>query len=89
VVQSLVQTTLRAVKHLSRDTIVVAGGVAANQRLRHEFARATKKTVLFPPNQLNTDNGAMIALAAWLRASRGEAGDGLGLGVLPTWALQI
>jgi N6-L-threonylcarbamoyladenine synthase len=87
-VQSLVQTTLRAAKALDRETIVVAGGVAANQRLRREFARATNKTVLFPPSQLNTDNGAMIALAAHLRASRGDTSDGLGLGVLPMWDLQ-
>jgi N6-L-threonylcarbamoyladenine synthase len=86
-VQSLLQTTLRAANALSRETIVVAGGVAANQRLRQAFAAVSKKTVLFPPSQLNTDNGAMIALAAWLRASRGEEADSLGLGVLPTWAL--
>ncbi len=85
-VESLVKTTLRAATAYSRSTIVVAGGVAANQRLRRVFAQSSAR-VIFPPAQLNTDNGAMIALAGWLRALRQEPADGLGLGVLPTWAL--
>ncbi|MFN3267468.1 MAG: tRNA (adenosine(37)-N6)-threonylcarbamoyltransferase complex transferase subunit TsaD, partial [Deinococcales bacterium] len=88
-VQSLVQTTLRAAKALGRQTIVVAGGVAANQRLRRAFATQSDKTVLFPPPQLNTDNGAMIALAAWLRAARADPSDSLELGVLPMWDLAV
>jgi N6-L-threonylcarbamoyladenine synthase len=89
-VESLVQTTLRAAKARSRKTIVVAGGVAANQRLRKVFAAKSAKLnleVIFPPAQLNTDNGAMIALAAWLRATRGEPSDALDVGVRPTWDL--
>jgi N6-L-threonylcarbamoyladenine synthase len=86
-IESLVKTTLRAAKKYSRNTIVVAGGVAANQRLRQVFATQKTVQVIFPPAQLNTDNGAMIALAGWLRAVRGEPADGLHSGVLPTWAL--
>ncbi len=89
-VESLTKTTFRAAKSLSRDTIVVAGGVAANQRLRREFGLMGEKNklqVVFPPAQLNTDNGAMIALAAWLRATRGEASDSLETGVKPSWNL--
>lgn len=87
-VESLVQTTLRAAKHLGRQTIVVAGGVAANQRLRRVLSqKAGQARVLFPPAQLNTDNGAMIALAGWLRATRGEPADSLDTGVLATWDL--
>jgi N6-L-threonylcarbamoyladenine synthase len=89
-VESLVQTTLRAAKARSRNKIVVAGGVAANQRLRKVFAAKSAKLnleVIFPPVQLNTDNGAMIALAAWLRTTRGEPSDALDVGVRPTWDL--
>jgi N6-L-threonylcarbamoyladenine synthase len=87
-VESLVQTTLRAAKAHSRTQIVVAGGVAANQRLRKVFTqRNPKVNVIFPPAQLNTDNGAMIALAAWLRASRGDSSDSLDVGVRPNWDL--
>ncbi len=90
-VESLVKTTLRAAKAHSRTTIVVAGGVAANQRLRQTLinqASKLKTRAVFPPAQLNTDNGAMIALAAWLRSTRAEPSDSLDLGVIPYWALD-
>jgi N6-L-threonylcarbamoyladenine synthase len=88
--ESLVNTTARAAKHLGRQVIVVAGGVAANQRLREAFgSRGTKQgfRTIFPPGKLNTDNGAMIALAAYLRATRGDAPDDLNVGVVPYWSL--
>lgn len=70
-VEALVRTTLRAANQLGRSHVVVSGGVAANKALREAFAalavRNRKHAPLiacFPPMQLNTDNGAMIALAA-------------------------
>lgn len=70
-VQFLVKTTVRAAETYARDTIVVSGGVAANRALRAAFAR-TGLRVVFPGKGLNTDNGAMIALAgaAALKAGR-------------------
>lgn len=62
-VQSLVKTTLRAAHVLGRTHLVVSGGVAANTALREAFL-ATDLQVYFPAGGLNTDNGAMIALAA-------------------------
>ena len=61
-VKFLVKTTVRAAEHLGRRTIVVSGGVAANAALREAF-RKTGLHVVFPGKGLNTDNGAMIALA--------------------------
>jgi N6-L-threonylcarbamoyladenine synthase len=54
--------------------LVVAGGVAANRRLRVAFDTAGLE-VSFPPPGLATDNGAMIALAAsrHLHTLRGES----------------
>lgn len=70
-VQFLVKTTVRAAEAHGRETVVVSGGVAANQALRAAF-RATGLRVVFPGAGLNTDNGAMIGLAgaAALRAGR-------------------
>ncbi|GBF04325.1 DNA-binding/iron metalloprotein/AP endonuclease [Deinococcus aerius] len=70
-VRFLVKTTLRAAEAYGRDTIVVSGGVAANRALREAFAASSVRTV-FPGKGLNTDNGAMIALAgaAAIRAGR-------------------
>lgn len=74
VVESLVGTTLRAAGATGYGTLVVAGGVAANLRLR-ERLQETALTVHVPPLELATDNGAMIALAAHARL---EAGLGVG-----------
>jgi len=60
---SLVEVTLRAAERTGARRLVVAGGVAANRRLRAELA-ASGLEVSFPPPALSTDNGAMIALAA-------------------------
>ena len=71
VVESLVQTAVRAARRLGRDRVVVAGGVAANARLRRRFAE-TGLELFLPPPELATDNGAMVALAALERVRRGE-----------------
>jgi len=71
-VGSLVEVTLRAVERTGIPRVVVAGGVAANRRLRASFDAAGIE-VHFPPPALATDNGAMIALAAALRLRVGSA----------------
>jgi N6-L-threonylcarbamoyladenine synthase len=63
VIESLLDVSLRAAKATGHGKLVVAGGVAANKRLRERFAEAGLG-VRFPPLELSTDNGAMIALAA-------------------------
>ena len=78
-VKSLVQTTVRAAEDLGRETVVVSGGVAANVALREAFMQ-TGLRVVFPGNGLNTDNGAMIALAGAAAIKEGRAADGLGDG---------
>jgi N6-L-threonylcarbamoyladenine synthase len=90
VVEALVGTTARAAKKLQRRVIVVAGGVAANRSLREAFGKLEARDdvrVLFPPADLNTDNGAMIALAGFVRAARGDRADGFDMSVVPYWAL--
>ncbi len=71
VVESLVETVVRAARDRGRQAVVVAGGVAANARLRRRFAE-TGLRLLFPPPDLATDNGAMVALAAWDWIRRGR-----------------
>lgn len=71
VVESLVQTTKRAAKALGIRHVVVSGGVAANRALREAFGQSGLQSH-FPPMHLNTDNGAMIALAAVKKALKGE-----------------
>lgn len=63
VVDTLVGVTRRAAQRTGLGRLVVAGGVAANARLRRRM-RAADLDVAFPPPALATDNGAMVALAA-------------------------
>ncbi len=71
VVESLVDTVARAARALGRKRVVVAGGVAANARLRRRLEE-TGLLLHLPPPELATDNGAMVALAALKRIRRGE-----------------
>ena len=60
---ALVPRTMAAARELGYDKIVVAGGVAANKRIRADFEEACKKEnkqLFVPPLRLCGDNGAMI-----------------------------
>ena len=60
---SLVPRTVRAAKELGYKKVVVAGGVAANSRIRADFRRAAEENgfeLFVPPLRLCGDNGAMI-----------------------------
>ena len=60
---SLVPRTVHAAKELAYDKVVVAGGVAANSRIRADFQRAAAENgfrLYIPPLRLCGDNGAMI-----------------------------
>lgn len=80
VVQSLMEVTLRAARDKGYKTLVVAGGVAANRRLRTALEQAELE-VYFPPLALATDNGAMIALAAEQRLT--EASESWSVDAVP------
>lgn len=64
----LVLKTMKAAKKYKAKSILIGGGVAANQRLRDELkAKASELNIeLFVPSKnLCTDNAAMIAAAAF------------------------
>jgi len=72
--------TAKAVQALARTglaDLVVAGGVGANVQLRAGLDQAITARggrVYYPPAQLCTDNGAMIAYAGYVRLAREGAG---------------
>jgi N6-L-threonylcarbamoyladenine synthase len=75
VVDSLVDRTRLALRKSDAPTLVVAGGVAANQAIRDALAglaRESGRQFSVPPGWLCTDNAAMIA---WAGAERFAAGD--------------
>lgn len=67
VVDILVKKTMRAVEEKKVESIILAGGVAANSHLREkmkEIAKAKEVAVYYPKMEYCTDNAAMIAVAA-------------------------
>lgn len=77
-------------RHGDANTLVVAGGVAANQALRgrlSETAASFGYDLAAPPLALCTDNGAMIAWAGIERFRLGET-DPLDFKPRPRWPLD-
>ena len=72
VIDVLVAKTMKATEKYRPKTILLAGGVAANQELRKQLGEAIKnnlpKTIYkIPPLEFTGDNAAMIATAACFR----------------------
>lgn len=76
--ESLVGRTMAAAQELGYDRIAVAGGVAANSRIRGDFEAACRKagkTLYIPPLKLCGDNGAMIGAQAYYEYLAGRTAD--------------
>ena len=89
VLEVVVNKTLDAALSRGEDKIVVAGGVAANSRLRQMLRQGCKKCGLelyYPPPILCTDNAAMIGCAAYYKYMAGQT-DGLDLDAIPNLEL--
>ena len=89
VLDVIVAKTLRAAIDMGKDRIVLAGGVAANSRLREMMAEGCRKNgidLYYPSPVLCTDNAAMIGCAAYYRYMAGERDD-LTLDAIPNLEL--
>jgi N6-L-threonylcarbamoyladenine synthase len=72
----LTEITERALAHRRRDTVVLGGGVACNERLRtmvREMVEGRGGTMFAPPRSLCVDNGAMIAWTGHLALGAGAS----------------
>ena len=90
VVATLVIKCRRALRQEVLKTLVIAGGVSANTRLRSALEQALAKEgarVFYPAPMFCTDNGAMIAYAG---AQRMQAGlvDDANTRVRPRWPME-
>lgn len=90
VVQSLVKTMERVAEENYPRTLIIAGGVACNGKLREvarEMAGRLGLPVYFPSPHLSTDNAAMIAAAGSVKLEAGQH-DALDLNADVTLRLQ-
>ncbi len=90
VIDTMVIKCRRALQDTGLATLVIAGGVGANIRLRErlgELLRSQGGRACYPRPEFCTDNGAMIAYAGWCRLAAGES-EGLGIRATPRWSLE-
>ncbi len=89
IVETLLDTTLRACRREGVTTVLLAGGVACNRRLRRAFDDAADEhrlAVFMPSPRYTTDNAAMIGAAAFLHYERGDFAS-LDVNADPNWKL--
>lgn len=89
VMDVIIEKTCKAAKKAERDTVVVAGGVAANSFLRKMLKEKCGEMgirVFFPSLDLCTDNAAMIGCAAYHNYMAGKV-DNLYLDANPNLKL--
>ncbi len=67
-VKTLVDATVKAVNEFQPASVVIAGGVAANQELRRQLSERLPIGIEYAPISLCTDNGAMIAALGYYHA---------------------
>ena len=69
IIEILIKKTIKAAKKYEAKTVMLSGGVSANEELRTKMAEAVKTNFpkakfLVPEREYTTDNAAMIATAA-------------------------
>lgn len=90
VVETLTIKCRRALKQTHLNSLVIAGGVSANQALRQNLEKMLgemKGRVFYARPRFCTDNGAMIAYAGCQRLLAGQK-DGPSIGVQARWSME-
>ena len=90
VVDTMVIKCRRAVAQTGLQTLVIAGGVGANVRLRERLGDLMKNEggrACYPRPEFCTDNGAMIAYAGYRRLQVGQH-ESLSIKAMPRWSLE-
>ncbi|MBL3591027.1 MAG: tRNA (adenosine(37)-N6)-threonylcarbamoyltransferase complex transferase subunit TsaD [gamma proteobacterium endosymbiont of Lamellibrachia anaximandri] len=90
VVDTLMIKCRRAVRQTGVKTLVMAGGVSANRRLRECIGEMMVKEdgrAYYPRPEFCTDNGAMIAYAGWQRLRAGQS-EPLRFSANPRWKME-
>lgn len=87
-VQTVVDKTIKAFEEFSPNSVIIAGGVAANQELRRQLAERLPIDIEYTDMKLCTDNGAMIATMGCYMVQAGvEPADPYSLDIVPNLSM--
>lgn len=85
--RTLVEKTLKAYTAHQPQSVVIAGGVAANQELRRQLKAALPRPIEYAPMELCTDNAAMIASLGCYVARYKQPADPYDVEVIPSLSM--
>jgi N6-L-threonylcarbamoyladenine synthase len=85
---TLVKRLLKAYENYSPSSVVLAGGVAANQKLREKIKDELPCTLEYAPIKLCTDNAVMVASLGYFHAIYGERINPLDMRLYPSWSMK-
>ena len=86
-IETLVDKTEIAFKQLLPASVVIAGGVAANQELRRQLTERLPLPIEYAPMDLCTDNAAMVASLGYFYAQKKEPTAPTDLDVTPSLSM--
>lgn len=87
-IKTLVTKTVKAYNEFQPKSVVIAGGVAANQELREQLKAALPINIDYAPINLCTDNAAMIATLGYYKFMNGKVTDPYELEVIPSISME-
>ena len=87
-VETLVDRTILAFHDFSPSSVVIAGGVAANQALRQKLSSSLPIEIEYAPMSLCTDNAAMIASLGYFMAIKLKPSNPFALDVVPSLSMS-
>lgn len=86
-IETLVDTAERAFRDYSPRSVVIAGGVAANQELRRQLTERLPIDIEYAPMSLCTDNAAMIATLGYYYAQKNQPTNPADVEVVPSLSM--
>ncbi len=86
-VETLVDHTVSAFHDNSVKSVVIAGGVSANTKLREELSARIPISITYSPIELCTDNAAMVASLGYYQSQNTDPVDPYDLEVTPSLSM--
>ena len=86
-VKTLVEKMQKAYEEYRPKSVVIAGGVAANQELRRQLVDALPIDISYAPMELCTDNAAMIATLGYYKSQVVQPTDPYALEIEPSLSM--